>query len=134
VAKLILDTGVLIAGDRGQLSSTDLADDDDLVLPAVAVAGYLAGVILDRDPARQAAQRGFVADILATVPICDCDRSAAEQHAELLAHVHRLGEQRRTRELVIAATARANNRAVLTTDARSRFDKRPGVSVRLVAR
>ena len=53
MARLILDTGVLVAGARGLLDESELAKDDDVALPAVAVAEYLAGVLLDADPARQ---------------------------------------------------------------------------------
>jgi predicted nucleic acid-binding protein len=50
VARLILDTSVLVAGARGLLDESDLAGDDDIALPAVAVAEYLAGALLDCDP------------------------------------------------------------------------------------
>jgi tRNA(fMet)-specific endonuclease VapC len=61
VARLILDTSVLVAGARGLLDESDLAGDDDIALPAVAVAEYLAGVLLDCDPARQAASSPHLA-------------------------------------------------------------------------
>jgi tRNA(fMet)-specific endonuclease VapC len=132
VARLILDTGVLVAAARGLLSESELAEDDDVALPAVAVAEYLAGVLLDTDPARQAAQRAFLTDVLAVTPICDYDRTVAEHHAALLAHVQQIGEQRGAHDLAIAATARATSRILLSTDSRARFSELPGVTARLI--
>lgn len=43
MALLILDTGVLIAGARGRVDVATLAGTDDVTIPAVAVAEYLAG-------------------------------------------------------------------------------------------
>lgn len=50
MARLVLDTGVIIAGVRGHLDVAELGDSDDVVIPAVAVAEYLAGTLLDPDP------------------------------------------------------------------------------------
>jgi tRNA(fMet)-specific endonuclease VapC len=133
VARLILDTGVLVAAARGLLNESELADDDDIALPAVAVAEYLAGVLLDADPARQAAQRAFLTDVLAVTPVCDYDRTVAEHHAALLAYVQQSGEPRSAHDLLIAATARATGRTVLSTDSRARFSKLPDVAARLIA-
>jgi tRNA(fMet)-specific endonuclease VapC len=132
VARLILDTGVLVAAARGLLNDSDVAEDDDVALPAVAVAEYLAGVLLDTHPARQAAQRSFLAEVLAVTPICDYDRTVAEHHAVLLAHIQQIGERRGAHDLLIAATARATSRTVLSTDAGARFSELPGVTARLI--
>jgi tRNA(fMet)-specific endonuclease VapC len=132
VARLILDTGVLIAGVRGRIDVGVLADTDDVAIPAVAVAEYLAGVLLDGDPGRAAAQRAFLDDVLAVVPVHEYDREVAEHHASLLAHVHASGHRRGAHDLIIAATARASDRVVLTTDERARFGELSGVSVRVV--
>ncbi|MHB8393333.1 MAG: hypothetical protein ACYDC5_02260 [Candidatus Dormibacteria bacterium] len=52
----------------------------------------------------------------------------------LLAHVQRTGVRRGVHALIIAATARAAERIVLTTDERVRFGDLPEVAVRLIAR
>jgi len=126
---VILDTSVLVAGARGWLEESALADEDDVALPAVVVAEYLAGVLLDDDPARRAA---FLADVLEVTPVCDYSQAVAERHATLLAHVRRAGEQRGAHNLLIAATACATARTLLTCDSRARFDQLPGVSARVV--
>ncbi|SFM59991.1 hypothetical protein/tRNA(fMet)-specific endonuclease VapC [Pseudonocardia ammonioxydans] len=133
MVRLILDTGVVIAGVRGRLDMAALADTDDVALPAIAVAEYLTGTLLDADPGRAAAQRMFLDDILQVLPVHDYDRTVAEHHAALLAHVRTTGDKRGAHDLIIAATARATGRLVLTTDDRARFGELPDVSARVVA-
>jgi tRNA(fMet)-specific endonuclease VapC len=132
VERLILDTGVLIAGARGRRDESAIAPDDDVALPAVVIAEFLAGVLLDENPARQAAQRQFLVEILAAMPVLDYNLNVAERHAELLAHTRRAGRPRGAHDLLIAATAAAAGRTILTTDAQADFDGLPGVSARLI--
>lgn len=132
MARLIVDTGVVIAGVRGRVDMAALSDSDDVALPMVAVAEYLAGTLLDPEPGRAAAQRAFLEEVLQVVPVCDYDRAVAEEHASLLAHVRRTGTQRGAHDLLVAATARATERVVLTTDRRACFDDLPEVVVRLL--
>lgn len=134
MARLILDTGVLIASARGRMDVATLADTDDVAISAISVAEYLAGTLLDANPGRAAAQRAFLDEVLAVVPVHVYDRATAEHHAALLAHVRRTGGQRGVHDLIIAATARANGRTVLTTDERARFGELPEVTGRFVAR
>jgi tRNA(fMet)-specific endonuclease VapC len=132
VARLILDTGVLVAAVRGRMNLTALSGEDDVALPAVALAEYLAGVLRDDDPGRRVAQRAFLDEVLVTLPVQDYDPAVAEHHAELLAHVQRAGQPRGAHDLIIAATARATGRTLLTSDERAHFDDLPGVSARVV--
>lgn len=132
MARLILDTGVVIAGVRRHLDVTALADTDDVAIPAVAVAEYLAGTLLDTDPGRAAAQRAFLDEVLQVLPIHEYNRVVADHHAALLAHVQRTGSKRGAHDLIIAATARATDRIILTTDERARLEELPEVSTRLV--
>ena len=61
----MLDTGVLVAVARGRLDLSAIATDDDVALPALAIAEFLVGVELDTDPARRAGQQAFLDDVLA---------------------------------------------------------------------
>ena len=70
MARLILDTGVIIAGVRGHVDVATLADADDVAIPDVAVAEYLAGTLLNADPGRSAAQRAFLDDVLGDLVSC----------------------------------------------------------------
>lgn len=132
MARLILDTGVLIAGVRGRLDVAALADNDDVVIPAVAVAEYLAGTLLDADPGRAAAQRAFLEEVLDVAPAHAYDRAVADHHAALLANVKRTGSKRGVHDLIIAATARAADRILVTTDDRAHFGELPRVGARLI--
>jgi tRNA(fMet)-specific endonuclease VapC len=127
VDRLILDTGVLVAAVRGRAT---VPDDADVAIPAILIAEYLAGVHLDRDAGRQAAQQAFLAEILTVIPVCAYDRSVAEHHAALLAYTAREGQRRGPHDLIVAATARATGRTILTTDLRARFDELPDVKAR----
>ena len=129
---MILDSGVVIAGAQGRIELTALTDTDDVALPAIAVAEYRTGILLDNDPGRVAAQHAFLEDMLAVLPICNYDRTVAEHHASLLSHVRRSGTRRGAHDLIIAATARATARVVITTDKRARFGELPEVSARLI--
>ncbi len=133
MARLILDTGVLIAGARGRVDVAALADTDDVAIPAIVVAEYLAGALLAADPGRAAAQRAFLDEVLEVVPVHGYDRAVAAHHAALLAHVQRTGSKRGVHDLIIAAVARAASRTVVTTDDRARFGELPEVTARLVA-
>jgi tRNA(fMet)-specific endonuclease VapC len=129
---LILDTGVLVRGARGQLDATAIGDEDDVALPAVVIAEYLAGVLLDGDRARQATQRGFLDQVLDVTPVEDYTPAVAVQHAKLLAHVRTTSQPRGAHDLIIAATALATGRILLTTDSRARFDELPDVQARVL--
>ena len=132
MARLILDTAALIAGVRGSLDVARLADTDDIAIPAIAVAQYLAGTLLDGDPGRAAAQKAFLEEVLAVVPIHVYDHATALHHAQLLAHVRHSGTKRRAHDLIVAANARAAKRIVVSTDEHARFGELPEVSVRLI--
>jgi tRNA(fMet)-specific endonuclease VapC len=122
----------VVAGERDRLRLDDLIDDqDDVAVAAITVAELLVGVELAsavRRPQRQA----LVESIVAAIPVEDYDLDVARSHALLLAHTQRSGRRRGAHDLIIAATARARGRIVVTAD-RGGFADLPGVSVRPVA-
>lgn len=127
--RVILDTGVLVAAERGNLDLAGLQErNDDVCIAAVTAAELLTGVEL-ADDARRERRRTFVQGVLALVPVEDYDLDVARAHARLLAHVHRTGRRRGAHDLVIAATAAATARTVATLDAQARFGELPGVEV-----
>lgn len=132
MARVILDTGVLVAAVRGRLDLAAIAEEDDVALPAVALAEYLTGVELDTDPARRAVQQAFLEDLLAVTPVADYTPDVAIQHAALLAHVRRTGRPRGAHDLIIAATARATDRILISTDANAGFTDLPELKVQLL--
>jgi len=132
--RLILDTGVLIRAERGRARlGRALRDDDDVAIAAISAAELLVGVELadaDRRPGRAA----YVDDVLATVPVEEYTLEVAAAHARLLAHVRRTGRSRGAHDLIIAATAVATGRTVLTSDASAAFADLPGVDALVVDR
>lgn len=132
MARLILDTGVLVAAYRGQLDLAVITSSDNAAVPAVVVAEFLQGVLLTPDPDRAERQRTFLQEVLSFASVLDYTHEVANEHATLLAHAQRTGTPRGAHDLIIAATARAADRTVLTTDGRARFGELPDVHARLV--
>ena len=114
--RLILDTGVLIASERAKTSWSDvLQGDDDVALAAVTVAELRAGVELASDGRREA-REAFLHSVLSTIPVEEYDVAVAQVHSRLLATVHRTRTQRGAHDLIIAATAAATKRTIITAD------------------
>jgi tRNA(fMet)-specific endonuclease VapC len=129
VARLILDSPVLIAAERsGRTLNRLISDEDDVAIAAVTAAELLVGVEL-ADEARKPSRVAFVRSVLDTIPIEVYDLAVARAHARLLAHTRRAGRPRGAHDLIIAATAVARERIVVSTDA-SAFTDLPGVAVR----
>ncbi|RSM43021.1 type II toxin-antitoxin system VapC family toxin [Amycolatopsis balhimycina DSM 5908] len=134
MARLILDTGVLVDAARQRLPPGAIGEEDDVAIPALAITEYRVGLLLDPNPARRAAHDAFLADFLAVTPVVDYSASVVDHHAELLVHLQRTGQARGAHDLIIAATARATGRTLVTTDGRARFGDLPDVEVRLLER
>ena len=129
MARLILDTTILIDAERhGRQLNRLIADEDDVAIAAVTAAELLVGVELADDEWRPA-RAAFVRSVLETVPIEDYDVQVARTHATLLAHVRRTGRPRGAHDLIIAATAATRDRLVVSTDSAAFVDL-PGVSLR----
>lgn len=132
--RLILDTGVLIAAERGRAPVDAVIEDaDDVAIAAITVAELLVGVEM-ADTARRPGRQAFVDEVLALIPVEEYTTDVACVHARLLAHVRREGKKRRTYDLLIAATAAATARTVITMDASAAFDDLPGVRAQVVPR
>ena len=117
MARLILDTTVLIDAERGVGRRLEalIGDEDEVAIAAITAAELAVGVEL-ADPARREARAAFVAAVLDTVSVEIYDLDVAKAHGQLLADVRRGGRPRGAHDLVIAATARARGREVVTTD------------------
>lgn len=131
--RVILDTGVIAAVSRKRMEwSAAISKDDDAAIAVITAAELLEGVEFG-DAAARERRRVFVEGVLADIPIEPYDISTARHHARLLAHCRAVGEPRGAHDLMIAATAVATGRMIVTTDARARFGELPGVRVRLLA-
>lgn len=126
--RLVLDTGILIAIERGKLAVEHVVrDDDDLAIAAITVAELLVGVEL-ADEAHRPRRQDLVDDLLSALPIEPYGHGTARAHARLLAHVKRAGKPRGAHDLIIAATAVASGRSVLTLDSAANWTDLPEVT------
>jgi tRNA(fMet)-specific endonuclease VapC len=105
-----------------------VADDDDVVIAAITAAELLVGVEL-AGSTQKSARQAFVESLLSTIPVESYDLVIARAHAELLAHTRTTGRARGAHDLLIAATARAHQRTVVTVDSTG-FADLPGVVTR----
>jgi tRNA(fMet)-specific endonuclease VapC len=105
-----------------------IADEDQVVIAAVTIAELLVGVRLAAG-GRRSARQEFVDGVRAVIPIVNYDATIAAAHAELLVAVRRQGRPRGAHDLIIAATAKATQRDVVSAD-RSAYDDLPGIVVR----
>jgi tRNA(fMet)-specific endonuclease VapC len=130
LARLILDTSVLVDAEReGSAGLDDLVgDEDDVAIAAITVAELEVGVELADGP-RQRARREFVNAVLEALSVESYDLDVARAHGALLAHIRRSGRPRGAHDLIIAATARARRREVLSSDLDG-FAELPEVSLR----
>jgi tRNA(fMet)-specific endonuclease VapC len=125
--RLILDTNVLIAYERGTIDRAAL-DADELAVAAVSIAEYRVGIELADTPGRAADRARALAAITSAVDVLDYTEATAACHAGLIAHARRSGTPRGAHDLIIAAHALQTDRTVLTFDAKARFADLPGVN------
>ena len=105
-----------------------IADDDEPAVAAITIAELGVGVDLATGKRRQA-RKAFLDDIVETLPVISYDIDIARTHTQLLVVVRKAGRPRGAHDLIIAATALASGRIVVTSD-RTGFDDLPGVPVR----
>lgn len=126
---MLLDTNVLIEAERTSIDLDALiADDDEPAVAAITIAELGVGVEMATGRRRRARSE-FLDDLIDNLPIIQYDLSVARAHTDLLVAVRALGRPRGAHDLIIAATALATGRIVVTSD-RHGFDDLPGVEVR----
>jgi tRNA(fMet)-specific endonuclease VapC len=134
VSRLLLDTGIFIEAERtrGTIGHA-IGDEDDVAIAAITAAELLVGV--ERAVASRRDRRAsFVEDVLANVPVEDYGVDIARAHARLLAYTSAAGTPRGAHDLIIAATAVATDREVVTHDVKAAFDTLPDVRCRVIPR
>ena len=124
--RLILDTNILIAYERGTIDRSSL-DDDELAIAAVSVAEYRVGIELADTASRAAERARALVAITSAVDVLDYTQATTAHHGRLLAHVRRSGSPRRAHDLIIAAHAAETGRMILSRDSKARFGDLPGV-------
>jgi tRNA(fMet)-specific endonuclease VapC len=124
--RLILDTNVLIAYERGTIDRAAL-DNDELAVAAITIAEYRVGIELADTAERAASRARALAAIESVVDVLAYTDVTAIHHASLIAHVRRTGTPRGAHDLIIAAHATETARTVLTRDIKAGFAGLPGV-------
>jgi len=127
----LIDSSVLIAAERGQISFDDLSAhyaDDDLAISAVTASELLHGLHRARTAAQRHRRQAFVEGLLSQIPVIAFDLTVARIHASLWADLAKRGVGVGERDLMIGATAITRDYAVVTRDERS-FPKIPGLKV-----
>jgi predicted nucleic acid-binding protein len=125
--RLILDTNILTAYERGTIDRGAL-DEDELAVAAVTIAEYRVGIELADTVARAADRARALAAITSSVDVLEYTETTASHHARLIAHTRRSDTPRGAHDLIIAAHASETGRTVLTRDAAARFGNLPGVT------
>lgn len=126
--RLILDTGVLVAVERGRITMREFIDaDDDTALSVITVTELLVGVLRAGDDTRRGIRQAAVDRARALFTVIDYTPSIAQSHAELLVHTRDTGLPRGPLDLMIAATARATGRTLVTLDRKAMFGNLPGL-------
>lgn len=124
--RLILDTNILIAYERGTVDRSAL-DDDEIAVAAVSIAEYRVGIELADTAARAADRSRSLAAMTSVLDVLDYTESTAVHHARLIAASRRIGRHRGAHDLIIAAHAAETGRVVFSRDAKARFADLPGV-------
>ena len=129
--RVILDTGTLVAIERGKLDVDAVLGSDDAAIASVTAMELLVGV--ERaDETRRQARSVRVEAVLASLPIEDYTLGVARIHARLAVEAMSKGKQRSAYDLLIAATAAATNRILITTDGKAEFDQFAGVRCEVI--
>jgi len=106
--------------------------DDQLGLPMIVLAEFRGGIACARAEYRPRMQR-FLDGFLGLVDVLPYDDAVLEQHVRLIAWTVSHGVPRGQNDLIIAATAAATGRTVMTLDMRARFGELPGVEAIVVS-
>lgn len=131
--KILLDTSVLIAAERGRFDlAAWMADhaDDDVAISAVTASELLHGLARATTPYREK-RRVYVEGFLDRVPSLPFDLAAARVHANLWADLHQRGQGAGAHDLLIAATAFSLDARLLTCD-RKLYRNIPGIELILI--
>jgi tRNA(fMet)-specific endonuclease VapC len=106
-----------------------ISDSDDVAIAAITVAELEVGIEMADGPRRRKTRREFVSAVLEAVSVESYGLEVARAHGALLAHTRRAGSPRGAHDLIVAATARATGREVLSAD-ETTFADLPDVEVR----
>jgi tRNA(fMet)-specific endonuclease VapC len=129
--RVILDSGVLIAIERGEMDVDTVLGADDAAVAAVIAMELLVGVERG-DEAHEQARALHVEALLSSLPVEAYDLAVARVHARLAVEGMSKGRPRPVYDMIIAATAAATKRTLLTTDASAGLGQLTGVQAEVL--
>ena len=117
----MIDTSILIAGERGTMRFAALLDSlgtEPVAMAAITASELLHGYHRARDAGTRARRAAFAEALLEAIPILPFGLSEARRHAELWADLTRKGTVIGAHDLLIGATALAQGYALATLNRR----------------
>ncbi len=129
--EVILDTGIIIESEKKGLELESIVGDDDPAVAAMTAMELLVGVDAWK-PGLRDERAVLIEGILASLVIEEYTLKVARMHALLHNHVRRIGRPRGAFDLIIAATAAATGRTLITADKAAAFEDLPGVKAEIV--
>ncbi len=127
MARVLIDTTLLIDRERGGERLEQLVGDSDRAISVITVSELLHGVHRARGATRLK-RESFVEHLLAAFEPVPITEAVARVHASVWATLSAKGEAVGAHDLWIASTALAHGFDLATDDARS-FMRVPGLSV-----
>ncbi len=118
----LIDTSIFIAAERNKDAwhhALANLDTDEVAIASITASELLHGVHRAKTEQQRTRREVFVERILATVPVLPFDLLVARTHARLWATLRAAGQTVGSHDLLIAATAAANDMAIITRDRRS---------------
>lgn len=125
---LLIDTSVLIDGERGRGRGSALPDDEDRAISVVTASELLHGVHRAVDATVRMRRQAFVEHLLTSLEPVPITTHVARAHAALWARLEAAGTLIAAHDLWIAATALAHGMRVATANVRH-FERVPGLDV-----
>ena len=132
---LILDTSALVAWERAENAgqTVSLAENEELVMPAVVWAEALAGVRLADSAARAARRMARLEALRRVMGIEPFTVETAEHHADIFAELTQSGMMIPQNDIAVAATARCLGCGVLVGPKdEAHFRRIAGLEVRIL--
>ena len=128
---ILIDTSVLIAQERSQLSIAErvrATGNEDAYISVITASELLHGIWRTTDPAIRARRTVFVEGILSDFPLVQIDLAIARIHAQIWAEQKASGRIVGPHDLWLAATCFAHGLTIATRNVRE-FGFIPGLQL-----
>jgi tRNA(fMet)-specific endonuclease VapC len=131
---VLIDTSIVIAYERRRSTLDDLVSlaGNDAALASITASEILTGLYRSLHAGMRPQRESFLEEIIAQFPVLPFNLQIARVHAHLTADLAAVGQTIGTNDSIIAATALAHDREVMTHNVRH-FRRVPGLVVREVA-